>query len=70
MNLYILDRNCFGYDEYDAHLIAALDEDHAKTFIVYADEGLSGWDNCSIQLIGEAADDQEAGIIMSSFNAG
>lgn len=70
MNLYVLYRGCNGYDEYDSHLIAALDEDHAKTFIIYADEGLHGWDDCSIELIGTATDNQEPGIIMSSFNAG
>lgn len=68
MNIYILSRKG-GYDEYDGHCIIAKDEEEAKSLIVFCDEGKSGWDNCSIKLIGKASDNMKKGIQLSSFNA-
>jgi len=80
MNLYLITRNDnVGYDEYDAAVIAAETEEAAKSFIVDGNE-IWGWTqnyssdpkniDISIELIGVATPDIEAGILIASFNAG
>lgn len=70
MNIYVITRVNPGYDEYDGHCIIAKDEEEAKSLIVFADEGIDGWNNCSVKLIGTTNSEFEKGIQLSSFNAG
>lgn len=80
MNLYRLDQDDVrGYDTYDSMVVAAETEEEARQIHPYA----NGWDNSfgssvwarrpdlvNVQLIGVAAPGIEAGIVLSSFNAG
>lgn len=86
MNLYLITRNDDGdYDQYDSAVVAAPNEEVAKSFI---EEELECWTNSiwtrkggafkeehtkldiTIELIGPAVDGIEPGIVVASFNAG
>ena len=68
MNLYLIERTDeTGYDEYDAHVIAAESADEALARANFW-AALKSPPTC--QLIGVAAEDIQDGIVLSSFNAG
>lgn len=83
MNLYLITRNDWhDYDQYDSAVVAAPNEEVAKSFI---EEDLEYWTHSyyldyhlerrtpldiTIELIGTAVDGIEPGIVVASFNAG
>lgn len=83
MNLYLITRNDDGdYDQYDSAVVAAPNEEVAKSFI---EEELEYWTHSyyidyhierlapldiAIELIGTAVDGIESGIVVASYNAG
>lgn len=71
MNIYLISQSVNQeYDTYDAAIVAAKDSESAS----YMHPGFGGnetWTdakNVTVQLIGTT--DQEAGVILASFNAG
>lgn len=79
MKLWLIsqEENC-GYDTYDSAVVAAETEDAARRTLPsdYERWGrkYSAWasspDNVTAELIGEAAPNVEAGVVLASFNAG
>ena len=73
MALYLLKRNEFDYDEYNAHLVRASCEHDARviaSLVRPSDEDPSEWldaDKSSCVLISPEGSEE---VIMSSFNAG
>jgi len=68
MNLYLIERTDeIDYDEYDAFVIAAENENDAHKFCIFR-AGLSSPPTC--KKIGIATTDVVAGIVLGSFNAG
>lgn len=80
MNLYLLTQDeSTGYDTYDSVVVAAKSEDEARK--IHPSEWVDGWDNsggdwCSspesvtVKMIGKAVKGTQAGVVLSSFNAG
>lgn len=83
MNIYLLRaRENVSYDSYDAHVVQANSKYLARRSVPHGDE--IGWDpdnrvedfwtsdeHSSCELIGfTVKDEHEAGVILSSFNAG
>ena len=69
MKLYIVSTEDYGYDEYDSVVVAAIDEEEARS---YADERLSRRsppDTWDVKEIGTALPGL-SDILHSSFNAG
>ena len=78
MNLYLITMEHwprdYRWDCYDGHVIAADSEFEARSFAArnHGDEGAASWmtANSKIVLIGTAAPEVMAGLVLSSFNAG
>lgn len=83
--IYILVYGEGGYDAFDSHIVIAQNEEEARAFCPCADEceehhhsGYNKNHNCiwqnpekvSCEKIGVADDNQEKGVVLSSFNAG
>ena len=73
MALYLLKRNEFDYDEYNAHLVRASCEHDARviaSLVRPSDEDTSEWlDAAKSTCVCVTADGEEQ-VILSSFNAG
>jgi hypothetical protein len=82
MNIYLAERENCDYDEFDALVIVARDETHARLIIASGPVCNGEWDlpadyfsgfngeNYTIKLVGIAFDDVPAGLLLGSFNAG
>ena len=57
-----------GYDEYDSVVVIANDENEAKEIAKEACYNFR--DDLEVTEVGEANPDKEAGVVLSSFNAG
>lgn len=68
LNLYLIERTDeIGYDEFDAHVIAAPCEEDALSMARW-DAAIDSDPTC--RLIGIALNGVEPGIVLGSFNAG
>lgn len=79
MNLYRIWQDVNnGYGTYDSAVVAAKDEEAARNTVIYFRGEQFDWrddewcapEHVQVALIGEAASGIEAGVILSSFNAG
>lgn len=80
MKLYLLSQTeNTGYDKFDSCVVAARNEDEARTVHPYGDESdwtcpYPSWASCSanvsVRLIGLSVAGIERGVICASFNAG
>lgn len=73
MNLYLLTRtDSFGHDEYDSFVVAAGSQQEAEVICVESRPWYSKMiaESLETKLIGAAAEDVPAGIVLGSFNAG
>lgn len=73
LNLYLVERDATGYDEYTGHVIAAGSKEDAVELArkFPACEGADGWANPRVRMLGVTTYScYEAHIVMSSFNAG
>lgn len=73
LNLYLVERDGTGYDEYLGHVIAAGSKEEAVELAAKsaASEGRSGWSNPRCRMLGVTTYScEDAHIVMSSFHAG
>jgi hypothetical protein len=76
MNLYLVERDDWGYDEYDGFVVAANTEEEAMALINKEhdpERNFSDWPNVgnkTIEKIGTTDSYTEPEIILDSFNAG
>jgi len=80
LNLYLISQDVNnGYDTYDKAVVAAPDEDTARNIhpgwedMAEAGREFSSWcvaEKVKVELIGEAAEDIDQGVVCASFLAG
>jgi len=74
MNIYLLKRtDKWSYDDYDAAVVIADNEDAARNFDVGGYPGACDWttpDKIKVTLIGVAIPFSKPGIVLGSYNAG
>jgi len=76
MKLYLIEASCSWYDSYNSAIVAAKDEEDAKT--IHPD-GSAGWstqtwvdkpEQVTATLVGTPIRGTKRGVILASFNAG
>jgi hypothetical protein len=79
MNLYLISQTeNKGYDTYDSIVVRADSEDAARMIHPDIEDGwddiFKGWckspDQVTVRLLGVAAGDEPAGVVLASYNAG
>lgn len=79
MKLYLISQTeNSGYDTYDSAVVAAVDEDAARSTLPSEYEKwndvMSAWckspSDVTVEYIGEAKEETKAGVVCASFNAG
>lgn len=71
-HIYYVKADRGGYDSYDAHIVIADSPEKVIELVKEnpGDETEHAWLIENVELIGTPDDSQEAGIVLSSFNAG
>ena len=73
MKLYLVTRtDRIGYDHFDSQVVAAFDENDARSIIPNGDSGSWTRNPSSLEVIqiGRPSEGVERGTVLSSFNAG
>lgn len=73
MRIYKIERKKCGYDEYDAHIIVASDENQVRRLAINkkADESSMEWRLAKVTLVSDYTGEKvRPFILLSSFNAG
>lgn len=76
MNIYLINRDDYGYDEFEGFVMAANSEDEALEYLEHKynhRENYNEWPNKgnkTAELVGTTERYSEITIILSSFNAG